>query len=194
MGVKDPRVDTYIEKSEAFARPILEYLREVVHEGCPTVQESIKWNFPVFTYEGMLAHMASFKQHCAFGFWKASLILDDAPQSDEAMGQFGRITSLDDLPPKATLIGYIRKAMQLNEQGIQPKKKDRREIEMPEDFAAALRDVSGASKAFEAMPPSHKREYVEWIAEAKRDDTRRRRIVKAVDQISDGNSLYWKYK
>lgn len=196
MGTKDPRVDAYIEKSEAFARPILGYLREVMHEACPEVEETIKWKFPVFMYEGILANMASFRRHCAFGFWKGSLILDDESAAGEAMGQFGRITSLDDLPPKEALIGYIHKAMELNEKGIQPKKKQRKkpELEMPEDFTAALREVSGALKAFEAMPPSHRREYIEWITEARRDDTRRRRISKAVDQISGSKSLNWKYE
>lgn len=194
MGTKDPRVDAYIEEAEPFARPILEHIRTVVHEGCPDVEETIKWNFPVFMYEGMMAHMASFKEHCSFGFWKASLILDTEEQSDEAMGQFGRITSVEDLPPKETLIGYIRKAMELNEKGIQPKKKGRAKPvpDVPEDFAAAL--GAEAREAFDAMPPSHRREYIEWIEEAKREATRQRRIEKAVAQVSEGKSLNWKYE
>ena len=194
MGNKDPRVDAYIEVSADFAKPILEHIREVMHEACPNVEESIKWNFPVFSYHGIMANMASFKEHCAFGFWKPSLILEgDEEKSAEAMGQFGRLTSVDDLPPREALIGYIHRAMELNEKGIQPNKKSKSELEMPEDFRDALGKVSGALKAFEAMPPSHRREYIEWIVEAKRDATRRRRIEKAVDQVSEGKSLNWKY-
>lgn len=195
MGKKDERVDAYIENAEEFAKPILRHLREVVHEGCPDVEETIKWKFPVFMYKGIMCNMASFKEHCAFGFWKPSLIVEgDEVRSEEAMGQFGRITSIEDLPPKEMLVGYVQRAMELNEQGIQPKKKrSKPELEMPEDFAAALRDAEGAQKAFEGMPPSHRREYVEWIIEAKREATRRRRIEKAVAQISEGKSLNWKY-
>lgn len=197
MATTDPRVDAYIANAEDFARPILKHLRAVVHEACPEVEETIKWNFPVFEFHGIMANMAAFTEHCAFGFWKASLILEDNDdRSDEAMGQFGRITSIDDLPPRNKLIAYVQKAMELNEKGIKPKKKARKkpELEMPQDFTAALREVTGALAAFETMPPSHRREYIEWITDARRDDTRRRRIAKAVDQISDGKSLNWKYE
>lgn len=196
MGKKDSRIDAYIENSEDFARPILRHLRDVVHEGCPDVEETIKWNFPVFEYKGIMANMAFFKEHCAFGFWKASLILEgDESRSEEAMGQFGRITSVEDLPPREALVGYVRRAAAVNEKGLKPKKKakPKPELEMPEDFAAALRAQSGGMKAFEAMPPSHRREYIEWIVEAKRDATRTRRIEKAVGQIAEAKSLNWKY-
>ena len=196
MGKKDERVDAYIEESAEFARPILEHIRGVMHEACPDVEETIKWKFPVFMYHGIMGNMASFKEHCAFGFWKPSLILEgDEEKSEEAMGQFGRLTSVDDLPPRDTLIGYIHRAMELNEQGIQPKKKSetRPKLEMPQDFREALGEVSGALKAFGEMPPSHRREYIEWIVDAKRDATRRRRIEKAVSQVSEGKSLNWKY-
>lgn len=193
MGKKNPKVDEYIEASNDFARPILNHIRAVVHEACPDVKETIKWNAPVFEHKGIMANMAAFKEHCAFRFWKASLIFDDA--SDSPMGPFSHIKSLDDLPPKETLIGYIQKAMELNEKGIRPPKisKKKAELDTPKDFEDALREVPGALKAFESMPPSHRREYIEWILEAKRDDTRKRRIKKAVDQISDGKSLNWKY-
>lgn len=196
MGKKDPRVDRYIDDSADFAKPILAHIRDVMHEACPDVEETIKWKFPVFMYHGIMANMASFKEHCAFGFWKPSLILEgDEQKSEEAMGQFGRLTAVDDLPPRDTLIGYIHRAMELNEQGIQPKKKATKkpELETPDDFRDALREVSGALKAFDDMPPSHRREYIEWITGAKRESTRRRRIEKAVSQISEGKSLNWKY-
>jgi len=197
MGMKDPRVDAYIEESADFARPILTHLRDVVHEACPEVEETIKWGFPHFMYKWILCSMASFQQHCALGFWKGSLIVEgDESRSEEAMGQFGRIQSLEDLPPEDTLVAYIKRAMELNEKGIQPKKKKaaRADFEMPDDFETALREQSGVLDAFEAMPPSHRREYLEWITSAKREDTRLRRIAKAVAQISDGKSLHWKYQ
>lgn len=196
MGKKDPRVDAYIEESEPFAQPILDHLREVIHEACPEVRETIKWRFPVFEYHGILCNMASFKEHCAFGFWKPSLILEgDEARSEKAMGQFGRIKSVDELPPREILIGYVRRAMELNEKGIRPsamapKKAD---VDPPEDLTDALRAASGAMEAFEEMAPGYRREYIEWIEEAKRDATRRRRIEKAVSQISEGKSLNWKY-
>ena len=196
MGKKDPRVDAYIEDSEPFAKPILRHLREVIHEACPEVEEAIKWRFPVFEYHGIMCNMASFKEHCAFGFWKPSLILDgDEARSEEAMGQFGRITSFDELPPRENLIGYIRRAMEVNEKGLRPsaKKPKNADVDPPEDLTAALRAEAGAMKAFEEMAPGYRREYIEWIDGAKRDATRRRRIEKAVSQISEGKSLNWKY-
>lgn len=198
MGTKDPRVDAYIDNSEEFAKPILNHIRNVVHGACPDVEETIKWGFPVFEYRGILCNMASFKEHCAFGFWKASLVLDDAVDepAENAMGQFGRIKSIADLPPEETLAGYIRKAVALNEKGVRPEKSKQKKADpvLPEDFGAALLERSGALAAFKAMPPSHRREYIEWITEAKRESTRRRRIAKAVDQIAEEKSLNWKYE
>ena len=196
MGKKDPRVDAYIEDSEPFARSILSHLREVVHETCPEVEETIKWRFPVFEYHGIMCNMASFKEHCAFGFWKPSLILEgDEARSETAMGQFGRITAVNELPPRETLIGYVRRAMEVNEKGLQPssKKPKKADVDPPADLTAALRAESGALEVFEEMAPGYRREYIEWIEEAKRDATRRRRIEKAVSQIAEGKSLNWKY-
>ena len=127
MGTQDPRVDAYITKSAAFAKPILNHLRKLVHAGCPDVEETWKWSFPHFMYKGMLCSMAAFKQHCAFGFWKGSLIFgkDGGKKAEEAMGHFGRITSLSELPGQRVLLGYIKKAVELNDAGIKiPKKKN----------------------------------------------------------------------
>ena len=122
MGRKDPRVDAYIAKSADFAKPILRHLREIVHKGCPEVEETMKWSFPHFMYKGMLCSMASFKNHCAFGFWKGTLIV---PEKPEAMGQFGRITKLSDLPKDGVLLGYVREAARLNETGEKVPRKPR---------------------------------------------------------------------
>src|SRR5215471_14351950 len=125
MGTRDKRIDAYIAKSADFAQPILRELRETVHEGCPEVEETIKWGFPNFTYKGILCGMASFKQHCAFGFWKGSLVIDGNDNNVDAMGQFGRITSLKDLPPRRMLLAYVKKARQLNHDGIKVPRKSK---------------------------------------------------------------------
>lgn len=197
MGTKDPRVDLYIARSADFARPILEHLRELIHATCPDVVETMKWSFPHFDYRGsMMCSMASFKGHCAFGFWKGSLIFEDGAKSDEAMGQFGRITSLKDLPPKKQIAGYIRKAMKLNDEGIvaaRTKTAPRAEIGVPRELASALTKNSEAQRQFKAFTPGKQREYNEWIAEAKTDATRAKRVAQAVEWIAEGKPRNWKY-
>ena len=173
------------------------YLRAVVHEACPSVQETIKWSAPHFDYHGIMCSMAAFKEHCAFGFWKASLVLDDkSGKAQEAMGHFGRITSVSDLPSRKTLIRYVEKAMALNEQDVQPKrppKRPKKPIAAPAYFLAALKKNKKALATYEALPPSHKREYVEWVTEAKREATRERRLASAVEWMAEGKGRNWKY-
>lgn len=120
MGSRDARIDAYISKSAEFAKPILRHLRGVIHEGCPKVVETIKWGFPNFTYHGLLCGMAAFKRHCTFSFWRGSLVVGDHARHRDAMGQFGRLTSLADLPSKRVLKSYLRTAIHLNESGVQP--------------------------------------------------------------------------
>jgi uncharacterized protein YdeI (YjbR/CyaY-like superfamily) len=196
MGTTNPRVDAYIAKSADFAKPILMRIREIVHEACPEVEENIKWGVPAFDYKGMMCGMAAFKQHCTFGFWKGSLIFPDKRDMD-GMGQFGRLTKVSDLPSKRELTGYIRKAMKLNEEGIKverEKKPKKPDIPMPADLRAALRKNKKAHDAFEAFSPSHRREYLEWITEAKTEATRERRLNTALEWIADGKSRNWKYQ
>jgi uncharacterized protein YdeI (YjbR/CyaY-like superfamily) len=199
MGTFDPRIDAYIADSGAFARPVLTHLRELVHAACPQVEETMKWRFPHFSYRGMLCHMAAFKQHCTFGFWKGSLVLDrEVTEGESAMGQFGRITSLADLPPDDELTAYIHRAMQLNETGTKPAARTRRgmpkpEAVVPDDLAAALAQNDAARRVFEGFSPSQRREYVEWIAEAKADATRSKRLATAVEWMAEGKSRNWKY-
>jgi uncharacterized protein YdeI (YjbR/CyaY-like superfamily) len=195
MGQKDPRIDAYIEKSADFARPILRHLRKVVHAACPEVEETMKWSFPHFDYQSeMMCSMAAFKGHCAFGFWKASLVLGDKATGG-AMGHLGRITSLDDLPPEKTLASYVKKAAKLNAEGVKVGRAPRRaqpEVAVPDDLARALKKHK-ALTTFEKFPPSHRREYVEWIVEAKGEDTRKRRLESAVQWIAEGKPRNWKY-
>ena len=197
MGTRDPRVDAYIAKAPDFAKPILAHIRQVVHEACPPVQETIKWGAPHFDYRGIMCSMAAFKEHCAFGFWKASLVLDDKnSKAQEAAGDFGRITSVADLPPKKAMIGYIKKAMELNEQAVQPKrppKHPKKSLRVPPYLLAALKKNRKAFVTFESFPPSHKREYVEWITEAKREETRERRLAAAIEWMAEGKAMNWKY-
>jgi uncharacterized protein YdeI (YjbR/CyaY-like superfamily) len=199
MATRDPRVDAYIAKSADFARPILEHLRAVVHAACPDVEETMKWSFPHFQYKGMLCSMAAFKEHCALGFWKGSLILGEAGGgSDGAMGQFGRITKLGDLPSKKILVGYIKKAMELNEAGVKSPtrskpKAPKPEAVVPDDLATALKNNPAARAAFDKFPPSHRREYIEWITEAKTAPTRARRLETAVEWMAEGKPRNWKY-
>jgi hypothetical protein len=195
MGKKDPRVDAYIAKSADFAKPILLHLRKLVHRACPAVVETMKWSAPQFEYKGMMCGMASFKGHCAFGFWKGNLVLDGKGTRD-AMGHFGRITSLDDLPPDKVIVGYVKKAAKLNEEGITVARTPttaRKALPMPADFAGVLKKHAAAGQTFENFSPSHKREYIEWITEAKTDATRKKRLATAVEWLSEGKVRNWKY-
>jgi len=200
MRKRDDRIDSYIARSAEFARPILTHLRETVHEACPDVEETMKWSFPHFLYKGMMCSMASFKEHCAFGFWKSSLIVEKGGGGvEKAMGQFGRIRKLSDLPSKKVLNGYIKQAMKLNEDGVKsptrskPKEKAPRELVIPDDLASALRANSAAAATFEKFSPSHRREYIEWITEAKTQATRTRRLDQTVQSLAEGKPRYSKY-
>ncbi|MFL5577048.1 MAG: YdeI/OmpD-associated family protein [Gemmatimonadaceae bacterium] len=195
MGTRDPRVDAYVDRSADFAKPILTHFREVVHAACPDVEETMKWSFPHFMYEGMLCSMASFKQHCAFGFWKGALVVGDG--SADAMGQFGRVTSIAELPPKRVIAGYVKQAMRLNEEGVKktPARPRARkpELAVPDDLVAALKKNRTAQATFEGFPPSHRREYVEWLTEARSEETRKRRLATTIEWLAEGKQRNWKY-
>jgi len=197
MGTRDKRVDAYIAKQADFAQPILLHLREVVHDACPGVVETLKWSSPSFEYKGLLCGMAAFKQHAVFGFWKHELVVGDDGKAREAMGSFGCLKTLDDLPSKKALAGYVRKAMKLNDEGIAaPRRKTRpkKPVAMHPDLKKALGKSRKAQATFDAFPPSQKREYVEWVADAKGDDTRARRVAQAVEWMAQGKRRNWKYE
>ena len=192
----DKRIDAYLEKSRDFARPILEHLRKLVHKACPEVEETVKWGSPHFDYKGSLAGMAAFKEHCAFGFWKQKL-LDLKPVEATAMGSFGRIASLKDLPKDKEIVALIHQAMELNEKGIKVPRKPvakKADVVVPKELEAALAKNKKAQAAFEKFSPSHRREYVEWITEAKTEPTRVKRIATAIEWLSEGKSRNWKYE
>lgn len=199
MGSKDRRVDAYISKAAPFARPILKHLRDVVHSACPDAEETIKWGSPTFMYEGMLCGMAAFQQHCTFGFWKGELVLDaKGNRADEAMGQFGRLAQISDLPSKKVLTGYIRTAMRLNETGAKvpsrSKPRVKRPVIVPPVLTSALKKNRKAKTTFDELNPSQQRDYVEWITEAKREETRAKRLETTIEWLTEGKSRNWKYE
>lgn len=199
MGKRDSRVDVYIAKSAEFARPILTHLRELIHAACPDAEEAIKWGMPSFLHHGrILCGIAAFKQHCALGFWHGRGLVGNEERRDDAMGQFGRIASLGDLPSKKVLSGYVKQAMKLSDQRAvappQPRKPPKPAPATPDDLAAALKKNSKAAATFAAFSPSCKREYVEWIVEAKREETRAKRIAEAVEWMAEGKQRNWKYQ
>ena len=184
---RDPRVDAYIAKAPAYAKPVLTYLREVVHAAVPDVEETIKWSAPHFDHKGMMIGMAAFKEYAAINFWKGKLIGQDG---------YSDIRSVDDLPAKKELIALFKKLAKLNEDGVKiarPKSAPKPEAKTPADLAAALKKNKKAATAYEDFSPSHRREYVQWITEAKTDETRKRRLDQAVEWIAEGKSRNWKY-
>src|SRR3954469_1040907 len=164
MGKRDKRIDAYIAKARPFAQPILKHLREIVHEGCPECTETLKWSMPAFEYKGIVAGMAAFKEHCAFNLWKAKLIVPDAERMEKnAMGIFGRITSIKDLPPRKTLVDYVRKAKEMNEAGVKierTKPKKGQTITAPAFIMAAIKKNKKSLATWQGFPYSKKKDYV----------------------------------
>jgi len=198
MGTRDPRIDTYIAKSADFAKPILTHLRDVVHAACPEVEETMKWSSPHFDYKGeMMCGMAAFKEHCRFGFWKGALIPGIPSLSEQVEGPMGRITSVRDLPSRKVLSGYVKAAMNLNDTGVKAvrmKGPPKKALPTPPYLTRALNGNKAAKASFEAFSPSAKREYVEWLIEAKTEETRARRLDTAIEWIAEGKTRNWKYK
>jgi uncharacterized protein YdeI (YjbR/CyaY-like superfamily) len=203
MGKYNSKIDAYIHKAAPFAQPILVHLRELVHEACPDVEESVKWSMPFFDYQGPLCNMAAFKQHAVFGFWKGKLLHDPknylqerSTEGGTAMGHLGKITSLKDLPPNKVIVAFIKQAAKLNEDGIklEPKPKtEKKELIVPAYFKTALKTNKKAQAVFVAFSYSNKKEYVEWVTEAKTDATREKRLETAVAWMAEGKVRNWKY-
>ena len=192
----DKRVDDYIAEQPDFARPILAHLREMIHEACPDCEETLKWSRPSFLYKGkILAGFSAFKAHAAFGYWNDSM-LSKEEKNRSAMGQFGRLTSLADLPDRATLIALTKKSMALIDEGAKPPRATAKKppFTVPQDLRAAIDAVPAAKATFDTFPPSCQREYVEWVTEAKRDETRARRLAQTVEWLAEGKRRNWKYE
>jgi len=202
MEQYDARVDAYIAKAAPFAKPILEHLRQLVHSVSPLLAETMKWGFPFFDHKGSVCQMAAFKGHIGFGFWKQKQLNDPGKlikEEDGTAGSFGKITSLSDLPADDILIDFIKQAMQLNEAGnkkpaIKKETAPKAPIKMPVDFADLLAANPKAQEVYNKFSPSHKREYLEWIVDAKTDVTRQKRMQAAIEQIVEGKSRHWKYQ
>jgi len=200
---KDKRVDAYIAKAQPFAKPILKKLRELIHKGNPQVEETIKWGMPFFDYKGPFCNIASFKEHATFGFWKYKLIKDPkgylqdvSNKGGEAMGNLGRITSSKDLPPDKVFIDFIKQAKKLNDEDIKlpsKPKKPKTELVIPDYLTKSIKKNKKAFDTFTNFSYSHKKEYIEWITEAKTEATRNKRIETAIEWMSEGKSRNWKY-
>jgi uncharacterized protein YdeI (YjbR/CyaY-like superfamily) len=203
----DPKVDVYIAKAAPFAQPVLVHLRALVHKACPEVVEEIKWGRPFFVHRGtILCNVSAFKAHCSFGFWGAEIgrvLRADGVVKDGGMGSLGKITSVKELPPEKQMLGYLRQAVALIESGKGDNrvvmarrvvKAPKPPVEAPAEFTAALKKNKAANAAYAALSPSCKREYAEWIAEAKRPETRQRCIAQAVEWIGEGKQRNWKYQ
>ncbi|MEP6944723.1 MAG: YdeI/OmpD-associated family protein [Acidobacteriota bacterium] len=200
MGTRDPFVDEYIDKAQDFAKPVLKHIRKLVHEVCPDVVETKKWSFPHFDYKGMMCSMAAFTEHMAFNFWKQKLLDESAfPAEKTAMGSFGRIRSLADLPDDATMKKLIADAMKLNDDGVKvakarPTAAEKKELEVPAVLLAALALNEKAAETFTNFPYSCKKEYVQWITEAKTEPTRDKRLATTIEWLAEGKRRNWKYE
>lgn len=199
--MRNPAVDAYVAAAPAFARPILVRIRAAFHAGCPAIEERIKWGMPSFEYKGLLGGMAAFQRHVAFGFWKSHRM----ESFQKTFGRPGaaslmraRIESLRDLPPRKVLVALVREAQRLNDEGVRepkparPKRSPR--MAVPADLRAALAKSAKARATFAALPPSHKRAYVEWLNEAKRPETRSRRLAMTLAWLAEGKRRNWKYE
>jgi uncharacterized protein YdeI (YjbR/CyaY-like superfamily) len=193
----DPRIDAYIARQADFARPILTHLRAVLHDACPEGEETLKWSSPAFIYKGkILAGFAAFKAHATFGYWSGSQVIEADPERQSAMGQFGRLTSLGDLPSRAVLADLTRKAMTLIDEGVKPirNKTVKPPLTVPQDLRAAIDAVPAAKATFDGFPPGQQREYADWVSEAKRDETRAKRLAQSVEWLAEGKRRNWKYE
>ena len=199
----NPKVDVYVAKTAPFAQVVLEHLRGLVHKACPEVEETIKWSMPFFEYRGqIIANMAGFKAHCSFGVWGKEIVevmrRDGLMVEGGTMGSFGKITSVKDLPPAGKLLVYIRQATVFVKDGSKtfPKraKVAKPEVEVPAELAIALKKNKAAAKVFAEFSPGCRREYVDWIADAKRAETKEKRVAQAVEWIVEGKQRNWKYQ
>lgn len=200
MGQKDHRIDAYIAKAAPFAQPILIHFRELMHKACPEIKENIKWGMPAFELNGIVTTAASFKNHLGIAFHKSALMQDSHKlfhSAEDAIGHLGKITSLEDLPEDDILISYIQEAAKLDKEGKKVSKKPAQpkpELRMPDYFAAALDKNPAAKQHFESFSPSAKREYMEWLIDAKSETTRNTRLERAMEWIAEGKPRLWKYQ
>jgi uncharacterized protein YdeI (YjbR/CyaY-like superfamily) len=201
MGKKDPRIDAYIAKSKDFAKPILEHIRDLVHKACPGVEETIKWGVPSYEYKGPYCMTPAFKEHCAVVLWKARLMKDPAlvenAKSEVSMGHLKKISSLKDLPKDKVMLSYLKEAAKLNADGVKNppriKSKEKTKLVVPQYFLKALKTKKRALEIFKNFTSAKKKEYVDWVTEAKTEETRNKRISTSLEWIAEGKTRNWKY-
>jgi uncharacterized protein YdeI (YjbR/CyaY-like superfamily) len=194
---RDPRIDAYIARKAPFARPILEHVRNRVHANVPNAEETLKWSAPAFTLGGkILLVMAAFKAHAALNFWRWQELRGYEAEAN-GMGQFGKLASLDDLPPDAELDALILKAVELAAAAPAPRKNKhppKHPSELHPEFAVALAAAPAANATLDGFPPGARRDYLDWIADAKQPATRAKRIAIAVEWLNEGKRRNWKYE
>ena len=202
MSKFNPQFDEYIEKSADFAKPIMEYLRQIIHETCPEVEEIIKWGNPHFDYKGdMMCILAGYKNHCSFSLYKAELMSDtkiiESVKAGQKMGYMDKLKSLSDLPARETLVAYIKEAMVLNENGVKkvkPVSEKPKVIEVPDYFSEKLATNPLAKEIFESKSSSFRKDYLVWITDAKTEATRQKRIEQSMEWIAEGKGRFWQYE
>ncbi|NCD70878.1 YdeI/OmpD-associated family protein [Mucilaginibacter agri] len=201
MAILDPRVDAYIAKVPAYAKPVLEHFRDLVHQADPDIKETIKWGHVHFDLKSPICYMAAFKAHCRMGFWHSGMLPDPEGwfKGGEEEGRLYKITGLADMPPDEIILWYLKNAIDNNKQGIKPSKakaqpKAKVELSMPDDFDELLNGHAAARDNYENFSPSKRREYLEWFADAKTDATRLKRLNTAIEWIAEGKSRNWKYQ
>jgi len=202
MSKFNPQFDEYIKKSADFAKPIMEYLRQIIHETCPEVEEIIKWGNPHFDYkDDMMCILAGYKNHCSFSLYKAELMSDtkiiESVKAGQKMGYMDKLKSLSDLPAKETLVAYIKEAMVLNENGVKkakPVSEKPKVIEVPDYFSEKLATNPLAKEVFESKSPSFRKDYLVWITDAKTEATRQKRMEQSLEWIAEGKGRFWQYE
>ena len=202
MSKFNPQFDEYIEKTADFAKPIMEYLRQIIHETCPEVEEIIKWGIPHFDYKGdMMCILAGYKNHCSFSLYKAELMSDtkiiESVKAGQKMGYMDKLKSLSDLPAKETLVAYIKEAMVLDENGVKkakPVSEKPKVIEVPDYFSEKLATNPLAKEIFESKSSSFRKDYLVWITDAKTEATRQKRIEQSLEWIAEGKGRFWQYE
>ncbi len=200
MPKKDPRIDAAIAEAAPFAKPIIKRIRALMHQACPAVEETLKWSHPSFIYQDkIIAGIGVFKAHVSFGFWHQGMekiiAADPSPKKVGLMGR-GKLASIDDLPDDDAMLRFIHAAIALNasDTPARPAGKPKPALEVPPDLAAALKKNKVAAATFEKFSPSHRREYIEWITEAKRDETRQKRLATTLEWLTEGKARHWKYE
>lgn len=201
MHRANPKIDEYIGSAPAFAQPVAAHLRFLLHTACPRVVETIKWGIPHFDCHGeMMCVFAAATRHCSFTFLKQEIMSDPRLRANPGLPAqkrfLGKLTSLSDLPQDPELVAFIKEAMVLNEQGVklpERESKGSKEVAVPEEFARRLNADSAARDVFEAKPQSFRKEYLLWIADAKTDTTRQKRIDTSLEWIAAGKGRFWQY-